>query len=182
MRNGLVAGLFVLSVIAVAFIAKGDADAYSDAVAMVRGLGFLAFVALSAALCISPLRAWIHESAKLRRALGLSAASAAALHAFAAIMNSPLSLREQLADAHLRFGVGAFAVLFLLALTSFPSVVRWTRLRSWKELHRLAYVAWMCALLHALFSPYAFLNGLLVLAAGVLLVGLLRLWPHRDRA
>ncbi|HET8934447.1 MAG TPA: ferric reductase-like transmembrane domain-containing protein [Polyangiales bacterium] len=174
MRNGIVAGLFVVSVIAVAFVAKGESDAYSDAVAMVRGLGYLTFVALSAALCISPLRAWIQESAKLRRALGLSAASGAALHAFAAILNSPLSLRDQFADTHLRFGMGAFAVLFVLALTSFPSVVRWMRLRSWKELHRLAYVAWLCALLHALLSPYAWLVCLLVLASLVLLIGLLR--------
>ena len=174
MRNGLVAGLCIVSVIAVAFIAKGESDAYSDAVAMVRGLGYITFVALSAALCISPLRAWIRESAKLRRALGLSAASAAALHAFAAIMNSPLSLREQFADTHLRFGMGAFAVLFLLALTSFPSVVRWMHLRSWKELHRLAYVAWLCALLHALLSPYTWMIGLFGAASVVLLLGVLR--------
>lgn len=178
----LVAGLFLLSVIAVVACAKGEHDAYSEAVARVRGLGYFAFIALSAALCVSPLRAWIHERGKLRRALGLCAASAAGLHALAASSNSPLTLRDQLADAHLRFGIGAFAVLGLLALSSFPRVVRFTHLRSWKELHRLAYVAWLCVFLHAFLSPYAWLAGLLVLASLVLLVGLLRVWPRRDRA
>lgn len=180
--NRAIAIVFVLGVLGVVLTAKGEADAYSDAVAIVRGFGYFAFSALSAALCISPLRAWIYESAKLRRALGLSAACAAAFHALAAFTNSPLSLREQLADTHLRFGIGALVVLCLLALTSFPRIVRWMHLRSWKELHRLAYVAWICALLHAVLSPYAWLSCLLTVAGVVLMLGLLRAWPRRDRA
>lgn len=178
----VVVGLFVLSVIAVVVGAKGDADAYGDEVAIVRGLGYLAFIALSAALCVSPLRGVLGERAKLRRALGLAAASSAALHGFAAITSSPLSVGEQFADAHLRFGMGALAVLCLLALTSFPRIVRGLRLRSWKELHRLAYFAWCCALLHALLSPYVWLTCLFALAVVVLALGIGRLWPRRDRA
>jgi hypothetical protein len=61
--NRAIAIVFVLGVLGVVLTAKGEADAYSDAVAIVRGFGYFAFSALSAALCISPLRAWIYESA-----------------------------------------------------------------------------------------------------------------------
>lgn len=181
--NRVIAGLFVLGVVAVALGVEGEADAYSDVVALVRGFGYLAFVLLSAALCVSPLcRLLGARVSALRRALGLAAASGAALHAVAASSSSPLSLREQFADPHLRFGIGALAVLWMLALTSFPRLVRALRLRSWKQLHRLAYVAWCCAWLHALFSPYVWLPSLLGLAVVVLLIGLGRLWPRSDRA
>jgi sulfoxide reductase heme-binding subunit YedZ len=175
--NRCVAGLWLLSVTGVVVSAAGDNDAYSYSVSLVRGFGYLAFSSLSGALCVSPLRRWLRESAKLRRALGLAAASAALLHVLAATSSSPLTLREQVADTHLRFGVGAFAVLCLLALSSFPRAVSRLQLRSWKELHRLAYVAWICGLLHGLVSPYAWLWCLLSLAASVVLIGLLRVWP-----
>jgi sulfoxide reductase heme-binding subunit YedZ len=124
----------------------------------------------------------LRESAKLRRALGLLAACTALLHFEVAMWTSPLSIAEQFEDATLRFGFGAFLVLVLLALTSFPGVVTSLKLRSWKELHRLAYVAWICALLHGLFAPYAWIRGLCAIAAVVLTLAVLRLVPRRNRA
>lgn len=181
-QRGLVIGALLLSVAAILLFVRGDADAYSDNVALARALGYLAFAWLSAALCVSPFARWVRESSKLRRALGLAAASAALLHAEVGLWSSPLSVREQLDDPQLRFGFGALAVLGILAVTSFPGAVATLRLRSWKELHRLAYVAWICALLHGLLSPYAWIRGLFAIAAIVLALGLLRFLPRAKRS
>lgn len=181
--RGLVASAALVIVAAILLFMRGDSDAYSDNVALARGLGYLAFVLLSTALCVSPFARWLRESAKLRRALGLAAAGAALFHAEVGLWSTPLDVAEQFADPQLRFGFGALAVLGLLAVTSFPGAVVALKLRSWKELHRLAYVAWICALLHGVLSPYAWIRGLCVIAAIVLTLGLLRLVPRarRDR-
>jgi len=179
--GGWVAGASLFGAVAIALFVRGDGDAYSDTVALARGLGYLAFVLLSAALCVSPLRRWLPESSTLRRALGLAAASAALFHAEVGLWSSPLGVGEQLADPQLRFGFAGLALLGALAVTSFPAVVTWMRLRSWKELHRLAYIAWLCALLHGLLSPYAWMRGLCAIAAVTLTLGLLRLVPRPTR-
>jgi methionine sulfoxide reductase heme-binding subunit len=175
----IVAALWAASSLALLLGPSGDADAYSAAVASTRALGYQAFVFLSAALCVSPLRRWLPHSTTLRRALGLASAGSALLHVAIAVATSTISLGEQLADPQLRFGIGSFAVLLLLAITSFPAAVRALGLRSWKELHRLAYVAWVCALLHGLLSPYAWLSALVGIAAPVLVLAWLRLLPKR---
>lgn len=179
--RGLVAGAALTIVAAIMLFVRGDADAYSDNVALARALGYVAFVLLSAALCVSPFARWLRETSKLRRALGLAAAGAALFHAEVGLWSSPLSVSEQLDAPQLRFGFGALAVLGLLAVTSFPGAVTALKLRSWKELHRLAYVAWICALLHGLLSPYAWMRGLCGIAAVVLTLGLLRLVPRAKR-
>ena len=179
--RGLVAGGSLMTAFAIMLFVRGDSDAYSDNVALARGLGYLAFVLLSAALCVSPLGRWLRESSKLRRALGLAAAGWALFHAEVGLWSSPLSVSVQLDDPQLRFGFGALAVLGLLAVTSFPGAVRALKLRSWKELHRLAYVAWICALLHGLLSPYAWVPGLCVIAVVVLALAPLRLLPRVER-
>lgn len=120
--------------------------------------------------------------ARLRRALGLASTASASLHSVLGMYSSPLQLAEQVEDAHLRFGFGALLVLLLLALTSFPRLVQRLRLRSWKELHRLAYVAFPLALLHGLLGPYASTRALIGIGVVVAGVGLLRLWPAYGRA
>lgn len=179
--NALALGAFLLGSAYAALFVTGDSDAYSTVIAQTRALGYASFLLLSAALCVSPFARWIRERAQLRRALGLAAAAMTFIHALLAVTSSPLCLADQLADARLRFGFGAFAVLCVLAITSFPRVVSWSRLRSWKELHRLVYVAWICALLHGLLSPYAWLRGLCVIAASVLILAILR-WLPRVRS
>jgi DMSO/TMAO reductase YedYZ heme-binding membrane subunit len=52
-------------------------------------------------------------------------------------------------------------------------VIALLRLRGWKQLHRLAYVAALLVLQHMLLSPFASRTGtLLLLGAGLLLVAL----------
>lgn len=170
---------------------SGDGDAYSAAVAGARALGYHAWVLLSAALLVTPLkrvlavlrraRGWTQASSSgLRRALGLSALASALLHAALGLSSSPLGIGAQLADTQLRFGAAALALLCLLGVTSFPRVVRWLHLLSWKELHRLAYVAWCSATLHGLLGPYAWTHGLATLALSVVALWLLRWLPRRE--
>ena len=177
------------SVSALALLAQlggAASSAYTTRVVCARALGFHALLGLSASLCVTPLQRLLgtmgrslRGTAQLRRALGLASVASGALHAGVGVWSSPLRLREQLDDAQLRLGVGAIAVLCLLGATSFPSVVQWSKLRSWKELHRLAYVAWSLALLHGLLATYAWTLGLLGIAAIVGVFGVLRALPVR---
>ncbi len=66
---------------------------------------------------------------------------------------------------------GAMAALILLVLwaTSYPRVVRWLRLRVWKSLHRMAYVAVGLILFHAISAPHAFVGLLQWVAIAVAL-------------
>ena len=173
------------ALVAIVALHRGDGDAYSSRIALARLVGWQAAVALVLALCVNPVSRFVKklpEPAKLRRALGVAAASAAVIHALIAVSSSPLTLAQQLEDPHLRFGFGALIVLVLMGITSFPRVVAWLHLRSWKELHRLVYVAWICAVLHAFLSPYAWLPGVMGVVVVVTIASLHKLWPRRARA
>jgi sulfoxide reductase heme-binding subunit YedZ len=176
-----VALLWLATFIALLLMAAGDGDAYDRSVALARALGWQSVTALVAALCVTPISRWLQQASKLRRALGLAAVTSALIHALITISTSPLRLREQLVDAHLRFGFGALLLLVLLGLTSFPRVVARLHLRSWKELHRLAYIAWLCAVLHAFLSPYAWMAGVIGMTLVVMVAAAARLWPRPRR-
>jgi len=137
-----------------------------------RALGWVATVALLLTLSISPAArmasAWgakiSPRTAQLRRTLGMTTAWLALLHSvisyFAAVHPQAWLLWYW---PHLHFGALALAILLLLLATSFPAVVKVSRLRAWKELHRLAYLAAAFTFLHAALStwaPRALLAGL----------------------
>lgn len=183
-----VVAIWLVSMVLASVLARGDADAYSRALAVARALGLVSLGFLALALCVSPLarvaRALgrpLPQVSPLRRALGLAAASGALVHAVCATAQSPLRLTEQYAEPSLRWGLGALLVLCALALTSFAAVLRRLRLSTWKELHRLAYAAFGCAMLHALSMPFAWTLGLLGACAVVLTLGLLRILPSGER-
>lgn len=119
----------------------------------------------------------------LRRALGLSAAACASLHAGVALATYLGGAWGQLlALAWLRAGVLALLLLLALWLTSYPRVVRALRVKLWKPLHRLVFVAALLALQHALLSPMADRAWVLgVFGLGGLLA-LLRLVPQARRS
>jgi len=160
----------------------GDRDAYTHAFALTRGLGWSGLVALCAGLCATPLGtllrsrghaadAWTRE---LRRLLGIAAAGAALAHAALAFCALPDTRNAVMEAPQLRTGLAGLLILLLLLITSFPRVVRALHVRSWKELHRLAYVAFALAFLHVLHAPYVPIRSALWLAALTLSVGLLR--------
>jgi DMSO/TMAO reductase YedYZ heme-binding membrane subunit len=155
----------------------------------IRGSGQLAFGALALALCVSPLGALAARVgrgpdpqllAALRRALGITSACAALLHAALALATYLAGAWSAVLDVpFLRSGALALAVLVALLATSFPALVRALRIRLWKELHWLAFPALLLVLHHQLLSPFA--DRALVLGLAVALFGvvLARLLPGR---
>jgi methionine sulfoxide reductase heme-binding subunit len=149
--------------------------------------GYAALALLCAALCASPLARLLSRSkpelaariAGMRRALGIAAACAALGHALFAFTVLEISLPLAWSWPHLRMGLFSLGILCALLITSFPTLVRALRLRTWKELHRLAYLAFALAISHALLAPFAAPRALLAIFAGCVLFGLLRLVPRR---
>jgi sulfoxide reductase heme-binding subunit YedZ len=149
---------------------------------IVRYSGIVAIALLFATLATTPLGRLFARARpeharsypRLRRKLGIVTASLALVHAalaFGGWMRGPLTLL--LEWPFLRAGFAALLVLSLLLLTSFPPVVRALHLSTWKELHRLAYVAAFFALQHLALAPFG-RHALLValLGLGALLVAL----------
>jgi len=152
-----------------------------------RASGWVAATFLLGTLAASPFGAGMASSTvrQWRRALGISAALAALAH-LAIGLGGPLreSLGALWSWPTYRAGTLATAVLTLLLLTSFPAVVRRLRVRVWKPLHRLAYVAGALTLLHLLRLPFAPLVGVLLFGAALVLLLLWRLggWLWRRKA
>jgi DMSO/TMAO reductase YedYZ heme-binding membrane subunit len=156
---------------------RGEADAYSRAVSLTRACGWCTLLALCAALCATPLAKLLRVCGMrdlaglpgLRRALGIAAGGCGLLHASVALFAVPGTRETLWVAPQLRAGSAALLILTLLLATSFKPL-----LRSWKELHRLAYLAAAFAFLHVLLGPFAPLRIVLALAAFTLGFGLLR--------
>lgn len=156
-----------------------------------RWSGWLAVLCLACALCVSPLgRVLLRLSnhaptqvAALRRRVGMTAAVLAWLHSGVGAVSLYDGVHGTLSwlwdTPHVRAGFAALILLFVLFLTSFPALVKRLRLRAWKELHRLAYVAFACAVQHMLLSPFAPRAWVVSLVAATLTIGLLRWVPAR---
>jgi DMSO/TMAO reductase YedYZ heme-binding membrane subunit len=174
---GFVAGACAGAGAWAAWACRGEADAYSRALALTRASGWCALLALCAALCATPLAkllrsAGVRELAGLhawRRTLGIAAGSCGLLHAFGALWAVPGTRETVWLAPQLRAGLAALFILTLLLATSFRPLVR-----NWKELHRLAYLAAAFAFVHVLLGPFAPLRAVIALAAFTLLFGLLR--------
>ena len=156
---------------------------------LVRTSGAASALTLACALCVSPLtrslralgrKVQLDAAARLRRGLGMAAACLALVHASLALA---LGLDFRLALTWLvpglRAGLCALVILLLLLATSFPAWVRAMRLRTWKELHVLAFVAFALTLQHVLLSPFAPRTLALSLFGAVTAIGCLRFLPRR---
>lgn len=64
-------------------------------------------------------------------------------------------------------GAAAFLCLTVLALTSFPAVVRLTKLRWWKTLHRLVYAIFFLLFIHVILNPHASIQWTVTCFGGV---------------
>jgi sulfoxide reductase heme-binding subunit YedZ len=121
--------------------------------------GFISIAYLYLALIISPLKRvvgqprWMKNLEFARRAIGVSAAYFAFLHAAVALWGQMGgfaglgSLPERFTWA-LAFGLIALVVLFLMAATSFDTVIKFMTFRKWKWLHRFVYSACVLIILH----------------------------------
>ena len=149
----------------------------------IRGSAWCAIVALGLALCATPVgrvlvrlkRTTPARVTRVRRALGITTAALATLHGTLALFTYLRGSWMHLLDlAWLRSGVIALVILVALWVTSYPIVVKRAKVRLWKPLHRLAYVAFALAVHHAMTSPFAPRAWVLSLAAVVAVVALLR--------
>lgn len=110
------------------------------------------------ALAISPVGYVIgkHRTKKIefaRRAIGVSAFYFALLHGVIALWGQLGGLGQvqylpMLFKLSLLGSTIAFAILMLMAATSFDAVVKFMTLRRWKWLHRLVYAGGILAIIH----------------------------------
>lgn len=120
-------------------------------------LGRTSLYLLIATLAVTPLlRLGRINLMQFRRALGLLCFTYAALHVAAwVVMDMGLLWGQMLRDIvkrpYLLFGMGAFVILLILAITSNNSSIQILR-GNWRRLHRLIYPAAILALLHWLWS------------------------------
>lgn len=121
-------------------------------------LGRTALYFLAASLAVTPLLRFGRVNVvRLRRALGLLAFSYAALHLGAWLVFDMGLLWSQIARdvvkrRYLVFGMGAFTILLLLALTSNAASLRRLGAARWRWLHRLVYAAAPLAVTHWLWA------------------------------
>jgi DMSO/TMAO reductase YedYZ heme-binding membrane subunit len=121
--------------------------------------GFVSIAFLYVALIISPIEkivgqhVWVRNLLFARRAIGVSAAYFAFLHAAVALWGQMggfgglVLLPERFMWA-LLFGVTALVVLLLMAATSFDKAIKFMTFRKWKWLHRFVYMACLLIILH----------------------------------
>lgn len=121
--------------------------------------GFIAVAFLYVALVISPLQkiigtpGWMKNVLFARRAIGVSAAYFALLHAAVALWGQiggleGLTLLPERFTWALAFGFAALVVLLLMAATSFDKAVKFMTYRKWKWLHRFVYAGGILIILH----------------------------------
>ncbi len=179
------AGFSMLAVVVI--LAASKSYALERELFFLRASGWSALAALLGALCASPIARILKYFTKapfpvgpFRRALGITAAVLASIHAAAALTTYlARSLAHILDIAWIRDGVVAWAILLLLLLTSYPRIVRALRIELWKPLHRLAYAAAFFVFLHTILSPLAARALVLAVFGLAVSVGLARFLPSR---
>lgn len=150
-------------------------------------LGRTALYFLAASLAVTPmLRYGRINVVRLRRALGLLCFSYAVLHLSAWVVFDMGLLWSQIVKdvvkrPYLVFGMLAFSILLLLAVTSNAASIRRLGGAGWRTLHRFVYVAAPFVVLHWLWALKIW--GPKPLFIGALILGLLasRLIPRRGK-
>ncbi len=191
-RAHLIYGLALALVAATAATALAAPWGPERIVLWLRGTGWCGLGLLAASLVATPLGAALARLPRgpkagaigaARRAFGIGAAACAALHLGSALGTVlSRSWGRVLEVPWLRAGAAAALILAALWLTSYPRAVRLLRVRLWKPLHRLAYVAGALALQHALLAPMSAKGWLLAVGGAVLVIAPLRLLGPRRPA
>ncbi|MCZ0963064.1 sulfite oxidase heme-binding subunit YedZ [Paracoccus benzoatiresistens] len=141
-------------------------------------LGRTALYFLVASLAVTPmLRIAGISFMRFRRALGLLCFTYAGLHVLAWVAMDMALLwaamaRDVVKRPYLVFGMAAFVMLLLLAVTSNNALIRRMGAPAWRRLHQLAYVAaplvtlhWIWALKTFPLEPVLWLTAILLLLA-----------------
>jgi DMSO/TMAO reductase YedYZ heme-binding membrane subunit len=187
-RVVLLLSVAALGVVGLLVRSQGGTWAPTRALWLARGTGWTAVGALMISLSATPvgrllarlrprsrISPWL---ASFRRAFGIAAAILALLHA-AILLGGYLRFAwaAVLSFSYMRVGLVALVILCTMLATSFPPLVQRLRVRLWKPLHRLGYLAALLVLDHLLLSPFAPRATTLALFAALFAIGLLRLLP-----
>ena len=127
----------------------------NPAEALIRSMGDWTLRLLCLTLAVTPLRLALAlpALARFRRMLGVYTFFYALLHLLCySVFDMGLDWGEIARDVAKRpfilVGMCAFALLLLLAATSFNRAIRWLGARRWQQLHRSVYLIAGLALLH----------------------------------
>jgi len=191
---------FVGVFIALAQVLPPAGEAPDIAVSLIRATGFGAITLLHLILLIGPVcRLWPRALPLLynRRHLGVMTFCIALLHALAVVgyyhgfgeMNPFVSLLVNTARAEPvpfeYFGIGALAIMFVLASTSHDYWLKNLTPVVWKRLHMLVYVAYFLLVAHVGFGylqgDAGFVSTALMGAGVLLVVGLQLIAGTRER-
>ncbi|MCC6508976.1 MAG: sulfoxide reductase heme-binding subunit YedZ [Pirellulaceae bacterium] len=149
--------------------------------------GMLSLVCLLLSLTITPLRWWTGWGGwiSFRRALGVYAFVYAVIHlGIYVVFDRALSLSSTLMEISSRrfLQIGGLSLLLMvpLAVTSTNAMLRKVGAKRWKQLHRLAYVIAILAVMHYYMLVKSDVRQPLVFAG--LLTGLLAVRVHRAYA
>ncbi len=137
------------------FGAAADRLGANPAEALIRALGDWTLRALCLTLAVTPARLafGLTPLARYRRMLGLFTFFYALMHLLAyAVFDMGLDAGEIARDVAKRpfilFGMSAFALLLVLAATSFNRAMRWLGGKRWQRLHRAVYAVAVLAIVH----------------------------------
>ena len=153
-----------------------------------RLTGYIPLGLLFASLSVNPARKIASRMglstkrlSPYRRSLGITAFGSAMAHACISCIqyfgDAPWFM--PLLEPFLRLGVLTLGIMAILWLTSFPKLIRAMRIKTWRELHWLAYAAALTSILHVVLSPFAPVRDFLLAVAVWLVFSLLRLVPHK---
>ena len=185
--------LFALSLVPLAWLvyaAVTDQLGANPAEALIRDLGDWTLRFLCLVLAVTPLRiaTGTPALARFRRMLGLFVFFYGVLHLLAYAwfdmgLDVPEILRDVLKRPFILVGMGCFAVLLVLAATSFNRAMRWMGGRRWQQLHRGVYLAAGLAILHFFWMRSGKNDFVEVAVYAVILAALLlaRPWLRRRR-
>jgi sulfoxide reductase heme-binding subunit YedZ len=117
--------------------------------------GMMALIFLTLTLAVTPLRKvfGLNWMIQLRRMLGLYAFFYACLHflcfySLDRAFSFSSTLHEIVARKYIWFGITALLIMIPLAVTSTNAMIKRLGGKRWRALHRLAYVAAICGVIH----------------------------------
>jgi len=150
--------LFALCLLPLCWLVLGAATGglgANPAERLIRSTGDWTLRLLCLTLAVTPLRKLLAlpQLARFRRMLGLFTFAYAVLHLLCyAGFDMGLDAADIAHDIAQRpfilVGMSTFALLLVLAVTSFQPLLRWLGGRRWQRVHRLVYLAACLALLH----------------------------------
>lgn len=166
-RGAAWSAVLVAAIADVVIVATAPSSPLSAELAIAKGTGWVGLVALAATLGATLVGAVFEvRVAPWRRAFGIAAAVGGGIHA-ALTISTPLvpSIELLIYEPMFRAGATTLVILAALATTSFSAPTRALRIRRWRDLHFLAYVAAVTATHHVALSSHASVGWLVAIAA-----------------